>query len=217
MEFLRSLAAQGMMRAPRVESWNADATLAIWGAVIHRQKSVRLISGPKALGVITPDLPQTLIKFHRAISAHIVKSDRIDWPHLSVGVPGMLLAESHTKLEIDWDVTPWVDAELSLQNRERVAACAACLEKKKAFCDWRPPLGALWRLEFDACVEDTLEESDRCTRDNGVVDDLGEPIHAAFYSISFGGSPAACGKISLPRANHDLQLNNMLRRYLRWK
>mmetsp|Transcript_110513 Transcript_110513/g.276715 ORF Transcript_110513/g.276715 Transcript_110513/m.276715 type:complete len:604 (+) Transcript_110513:138-1949(+) len=230
--FLNSLANEGVFEATRIPagvveapgshaegpSWGYNAMLVVWGAVVHRQQPVHLIAGPPALAQMDPHAPGTRYKFQKYVSVHLESWNRISTPQLGL-LPSWV--EFHTKLELDWDITPWVERrmnrELFLQHGDRVRKCIACLKEQRAFCDWRVPLGTLWEPQHDTCVSDSAQEHESCTRENGVVDEFGDPVRAVFYSARNASGVAACRAIPWTMANHDFHLNDKLRRYLRRK
>jgi len=224
-KFLDSLADHGVVKAPGADplapneetSWQSE--LVLWGAIIHREKAVQLTAGPQGLALNEDGSPKTYHKYQRYMSVHVENFNYLQAPTISFG-PGSSGLEFYAKLDFTWDLTHWVErrmnAKLFAENQERIEACTACLRKRFAFCDWRVPLETLWTKEYDVCVNDTAEEQEYCSQENGVVDSVGHPVTATFYSISDSkDGMAACQGIPFPRANREFRLNDNLRRYFR--
>jgi len=199
--------------------WGVQTSLVLWGAVVHRQRTVALIAGPPALAVEGPRQPKSIQKFQRFTSAHVESRNTIASPE--IGVPGAVTGEFFARLDLRWDLTAWVERqmnrELFLSNEGRVHTCAACLRQHGAFCDWRPPLGTAWLPEYDICVEDTPEELHACTGPNGVVDADGHPVLARFFSMGGSEGLASCEDMQFQRANRELHLSSALSRFVHQK
>ncbi|CAK0885717.1 unnamed protein product [Prorocentrum cordatum] len=185
---------------------NINVALVTWGAVVYRLKSVKIKTGD--------GIYQDRVKSQKFTSLHFESWNRAE---LSPVVPFVGSVELYGKVELDWDLTPWVERMINrrkfLENKQRQEKCVSCLKAGKAFCDWRKPLESIWDETYDVCVDHSSTEEQTCERDIGMVDDVGDVVTAEYFSPKLGS--AACMEIDFVRANREFRLNDLMRRFFR--
>jgi hypothetical protein len=210
--WLGHLGTMGMIKpvdGPPQMPFQINVMAVAWGTVIHREKRVRITSGPGRLRntVTVIDKPEKFLGFHFE-----------NWNRMSLEVPlpGLGKVTAFAKFDLDFDLTCFVERMINYdrfkENQKRVEFCSQCVQKGMAFCDWRVPLGKEGAGK-DECVPDSPQEKDHCESDIGVFDAVGESMKANFYGKDDGLD--ACQEIDFPRWNREFRMTSIMRRYLR--
>jgi len=200
--------------APKEETdlgFQAGSTVYVFASAILREHRVTITDGPGRFGPGTTED----VRVEQFLQLHLMTRNRAA---MSVPLPSVGKVTLFAKLNLDWDLTPWIEMAMNQvrlkHTRQRQEMCHTCLASNQSFCDWKKALGSLWEAEsMDVCLPAILGSRDRCMRDVGLSDYDGHPIRADYYDPRDG--PAECFKIEMAMANSQFRKRDRVRRYFR--